>query len=226
MSDEVGKRARAGGRLHALWLQSAGCGGCSQSLLCYEPDDCFTALEAYGIEWVWHPAFSLEGGKEAIERLEACATGAMSLDILCVEGAVLLGPHGSGAFHRLGGGRSCAEWIERLAKQARWVVAVGSCSAWGGFSAASHDPIWQACGLQYTEKQKGGLLGSTFRSGEGWPVINLAGCPIHPEWLVEWLAMLAAGSVSPGDLDPWGRPRFYAQHLVHHGCPRDRKSVV
>ncbi|BBD77680.1 NADH-quinone oxidoreductase subunit B family protein [Hydrogenophilus thermoluteolus] len=208
-------------RLRVLWLQSAGCGGCSQSLLCWEPDDCFSVLESGGIDWVWHPAFSFEGGDTVLERLEACANGDEPFDVLCVEGAMLLGPNGSGAFHRLGGTHSCAEWVKRLAKHARWVIAVGSCAAWGGFGAAMHDTLWQSCGLQFTEKQRGGLLGKQYRSREGWPVINVAGCPIHPAWLVEWLIALADGVVTVDDLDPWGRPLFYAQHLVHHGCPRN-----
>lgn len=31
----------------------------------------------------------------------------------------------------------------------------------------------------------------------------------------------ALGELQPDHLDELGRPRFYADHLVHHGCPRN-----
>jgi ferredoxin hydrogenase small subunit len=53
------------------------------------------------------------------------------------------------------------------------------------------------------------------------PVINVAGCPTHPGWVTETLLMLAEGRMTLGDLDGFRRPRFYADHLVHHGCPKN-----
>jgi hypothetical protein len=52
-------------------------------------------------------------------------------------------------------------------------------------------------------------------------VINIAGCPPHPDWITETLALLAHGQLGGSDLDDYGRPRFYADQLVHHGCPRN-----
>jgi ferredoxin hydrogenase small subunit len=37
--------------------------------------------------------------------------------------------------------------------------------------------------------------------------------------VTETLMLLAAGEVLP--LDGYARPRFYADHLVHHGCPKN-----
>ncbi|OYW40214.1 MAG: HupU protein, partial [Azorhizobium sp. 12-66-6] len=67
----------------------------------------------------------------------------------------------------------------------------------------------------------GGALGAQFRSRSGLPVINVAGCPTHPNWVTETLMLLAAGLLGAQDLDAYRRPRFYADHLVHHGCPRN-----
>jgi Ni,Fe-hydrogenase I small subunit len=53
------------------------------------------------------------------------------------------------------------------------------------------------------------------------PVINISGCPIHPDWVVETLLQLGRGTFSQADLDAFNRPRFYTNHLVHHGCPRN-----
>jgi coenzyme F420-reducing hydrogenase gamma subunit len=104
---------------------------------------------------------------------------------------------------------------------ARHVVAVGSCAAWGGITATGANPT-EACGLQYEDDQPGGLLGAGWRSRSGLPVINVAGCPTHPGWVIDTLMALVrrqpARRGGPGQL---GRPRFYADQLVHHGCTRN-----
>ena len=41
--------------MKVLWLQSGGCGGCTQSLLCADPRPLFDELRDAGIEFLWHP---------------------------------------------------------------------------------------------------------------------------------------------------------------------------
>ncbi|ROR32532.1 HupU protein [Inmirania thermothiophila] len=205
--------------LRMLWIQSGGCGGCTLSLLCAERPDLERALALHGIEVLWHPALSEATGSEAAALLDGAARGETVVDILCVEGAVLRGPHGSGLFHRLGG-VPARQRIERIARRARHVVAVGTCAAFGGISAAGANEL-EACGLQYEREEPGGLLGAGFRSRAGLPVINVAGCPTHPGWVLTTLALIARGELGAGDLDELGRPRFYAARLAHHGCDRN-----
>lgn len=207
--------------MNLLWLQSGGCGGCTMSLLCHDAGDVTGTLRAGGIELLWHPSLSEQTGAEVVGLLEACAEGRQALDILCVEGALLRGPAGSGRFHMLAGtGRPMIDWVRRLAARARHVVAVGSCAAFGGMTSSGATPT-DACGLQYDGEQPGGLLGAAWRAPDGLPVINVAGCPTHPGWVVETLLGLAAGAFTAAELDPLGRPRFYADKLVHHGCSRN-----
>ncbi len=206
---------------NVLWLQSGGCGGCSMSLLSADTTDFHGQLRDAGIHLLWHPSLSLESGHELITMLEEIVAGRLRLDALCIEGALLRGPHGSGRFHVLAGtGIPMIHWVQQLAAQARHVVAVGSCAAWGGITAGGINPT-DACGLQYEDDQPGGLLGSEFRSGSGLPVINIAGCPTHPSWVIDSLMALAAEAFGETDLDTLGRPRFYADQLVHHGCTRN-----
>ena len=208
--------------LRILWLQSGGCGGCTQSLLGSEPRSLFAELQGAGIEFVWHPSFSQASDGEARAILEACAGGAQPFDVLCVEGAMLRGPGGSGKFHLMAGdGRPLTDWVERLARRARWVFAIGSCSAFGGFSASTPGNPLEACGLQYDNDEAGGLLGADFRSAAGLPVVNIAGCPAHPGWVVDTLEKLALEGLTASDLDDFRRPLLYAEQLVHHGCPRN-----
>jgi uptake hydrogenase small subunit len=208
-------------KMNALWLQSGGCGGCSISLLNSDSRDLFGSLEALGIHFLWHPALSQETGTEALAILERCASGAQPLDVLCVEGAMLRGPRGTGRFHLLAGtGLPMIEWVRRLAAVARQTVAVGNCASYGGITSAGINPA-EACGIQYDGIQAGGLLGPRYRSKLGLPVINIAGCPAHPGWITDTLMALALGSLGEADLDEFGRPRFYADHQVHHGCNRN-----
>jgi len=187
------------------------------SWLCQEDPDLSDTLAAAGIEVLWRPALSEASGEQTLAMWEQAATE--GVDILCVEGAIPRGPGGSGRFHRFAGA-TMLDWIERLAPKARHVVAVGSCAAFGGITSGGGNPS-DAAGLQYLVEEAGGILGGDFRSRAGLPVVNVAGCPTHPEWVSQTLALLAAGNLTLDDLDPLNRPRFYADVLAHHGCPRN-----
>lgn len=207
--------------MNILWLQAAGCGGCTMSLLCAEDPNLFDTLSGAGLRFLWHPGLSLETGAEARAILAAAEAGEVALDILAVEGAIARGPRGTGRFQMLSGtGRSMLDWLRSLAPMAENVVAVGTCATYGGVTTAGGNPS-DAVGVHYDGAHPGGALPADFRARSGLPVINVAGCPTHPGWVTETLLMLAAGTLGPDDLDAFGRPLFYAQHLVHHGCPKN-----
>ena len=204
-----------------LWLQSGGCGGCTLSLICAEGPDLLTSLDAAGIDVLWHPALSEATGQGVVDLLERIVAGEQRLDILCLEGSVMRGPNGTGRFHMLAGtGKPMMEWIAALAERAGTVVAVGGCAAFGGITSAGGNQA-EACGLVYDGREPGGLLGADFAGRSGLPVVNIAGCPTHPNWVTETLFAIALGTFAGDGADQWGRPRSYADHLVHHGCPRN-----
>ena len=191
------------------------------SLLGAEGPDLVTTMAAAGIEILWHPSLSETSGSGVIELFERIVSEEETLDILCLEGAVMRGPEGTGRFHMMSGSdRPVMDWVSDLAARAQYVIAVGSCAAFGGITAAGDNHV-DACGLIYAGLEPGGLLGAGFRSRSGLPVINVAGCPIHPDWLTEALHMIATGRFATGDLDEWQRPLAYTVHLVHHGCSRN-----
>lgn len=204
-----------------LWLQSGGCGGCSMSLLAAEGPDLITTLESAGIHLLWHPSLSEQAGSEVRTLLQQILDGEIALDLLCIEGSLMRGPNGSGRFHLFGGtGVAMIEWVRQLAARARYTLAIGSCAAFGGITSAA-DNHTDATGLQFEGELRGGLLGSDYRSGGELPVVNVAGCPVHPNWVTETLIELALGEGAPERLDPLARPRLYADQLVHHGCTRN-----
>lgn len=207
--------------MNLLWLQASGCGGCTMSLLCAEDPNLFDLLEGAGIRMIWHPAFSLASGDEVQDLLSDLVTGKLPLDLLCIEGAIAQGPRGTGRYHILSGtGISMLQWVRDLAGLAQHVLAIGTCAAYGGVTTAGGNPS-EALGLQFDGAHPGGILPREFRGRGGLPVINVAGCPTHPDWVTETLLLLAAGALGPQDLDALARPRFYADHLVHHACPKN-----
>ena len=135
--------------LTILWLQSAGCGGCSISLLNAEAPDLHVALQSAGARFLWHPSLNMESGAEVLEIFQGCLTGETRLDVLCVEGSILRGPHDSGKFHILSGsGKPMMHWVEQLARVARYTLAIGNCTAFGGINLSQGNPTG-VCGLQY-----------------------------------------------------------------------------
>jgi uptake hydrogenase small subunit len=209
------------GRKSLLWLQSGGCGGCTLSLLCAEGPELITALDAIGIDLMWHPSLSEESGQPVLSIMEDVIAGRRHLDIFCLEGAVMTGPGGTGRYHMMGGsGRPMMWWIGELAKAADHVVAIGSCAAFGGITAANGNAV-EARGLAFSGREAGGFLGNDFTAGKGAGVVNVAGCPTHPGWVIETLSQIASDNWSDAASDGYGRPRAYADHLVHHGCPRN-----
>lgn len=207
--------------MNVLWLQSAGCGGCTMSLLCAEGPGVFDLLSDAGLRFLWHPALSEETGGEVRDILNRVETGDLPLDILCIEGSILTGPRGTGKFQMLSGtGRSMLDWVQSLAPLATHVVAVGTCATYGGVTSAGGNPAG-AIGVQYDGHQIGGALPASFRAHSGLPVINVAGCPTHPDWVTETLLLIKAGEIHQGALDALARPLFYAENLVHHACPKN-----
>ena len=66
--------------MNVLWLQSAGCGGCTMSLLCAESPGVFELLDGAGISFLWHPALSEATGHEVRSLLGQIESGAVSID--------------------------------------------------------------------------------------------------------------------------------------------------
>ncbi len=208
-------------QFNILWLQSGGCGGCSMSVLNAESPDLYDQLKINNIHLLWHPSLSEASGEEFLALLASIENGDTKLDALCIEGSVMQGPNGSGRFHILGGtDRPMMNVIKDLSQKARYTVAIGSCAAYGGITMSGNNP-GEAIGLQYEGAQAGGLLNKDWLSPANLPVVNIAGCPTHPGWVINTLAQLAMSEFTVDDMDDLKRPRSYTDHLVHHGCPRN-----
>jgi len=202
-----------------LCLHGLGCGGDTISLLNAEEPDLLTALEMLGINVAWHPSLSLEKGDDVKQICADFASGKRSLDLFIVEGAVPTGPDGSGRIYEFLD-KPFLEWVRELAAVAEYTIAVDTCASSGGISAASPNPAG-ASGLQFMQDKTGGILGESYRSKSGFPVINIPGCPSHPDWILESLYLITQGKLFPEQLDYANRPAHFFNNLAHHACPRN-----
>jgi uptake hydrogenase small subunit len=197
------------------WLQCGGCSGDSMSMLGSEAPGLIETLRLSGVELLWHPSLSADSPPQRRALLQSLLADETPLDALCVEGAVLRGPGGTGMYDTLEG-RPKKDLVAALARKARHVVAVGTCASFGGIVAAGDV---EATGLQFLRDRQGGLLGTGFRSASGAPVLNLPGCPVHAEVVVGALAALASSLEL--SLDRYQAPLQWYGMLVHQGCTRN-----
>lgn len=201
-----------------LWFQGGACSGNTMSFLNAEEPSVCDLITDFGIEVIWHPSLGMELGDQAKKIFHDCAKGERPLDIFVFEGSVIQGPNGSGRYDMFSD-RPMKDWVTELAAQAQLVVAVGDCACWGGIPATAPNPT-DSVGLQYLKRNHGGYLGADFRSKMGLPVINIPGCPAHPDWITQILVALAAGRAGDLSLDELQRPATFFTTFTQTGCTR------
>ncbi len=197
------------------WLQGSSCGGDSMSFLSANSPDLVQLFQLLDITPLWHPSLSNESASYHRQLIASLLSGEQPLDILCLEGAIVRGPGGSGMYD-LFDGKPKKDLVAGLARRAQYVVAVGTCASFGGIGAEGEI---EATGAQFIKATEGGFLGKDFRTASGLPVINLPGCPCHGEIVSGTLAALCSGV--PLHLNEYHSPLEWYGMLVHQGCVRN-----
>jgi hydrogenase small subunit len=194
------------GKVHVIWLPGAADSGCSISLIQGTHPDVVDLMTQYDLSIDFHENLMVPDFDAPMQALYDAGFGNAPVDVLVVEGSV-----SRGNFLTLGEVDdrpvTFEEWLERLGRKAGHVVAVGTCAAYGGIPAGDPNPTG-ARGVQDFFKEKG--IGKT--------VINIPGCPPHPDWFTLPVAALLLGKNV--ELDSKGRPTAFFQYLVHDFCPR------
>jgi hydrogenase small subunit len=125
--------------------------------------------------------------------------------ILIVEGAIPTGANG--AFCEIGENLTMIDAMRKYGSAASHIIAVGSCAAFGGIPAAAPNPTG-ALSVQ----------GALTHLGIQKSVVNIPGCPIHPDWLVGTVIDLLTGQAI--SLDSHKRPlKFFPAKVIHERCP-------
>src|SRR5262245_40839344 len=170
-----------------LWMECGACSGESMAILGAEGpgregDDLPDFLESCHVQLLWHPSLSLESPREVERLIGRIVSGEQELTLLCVEGSIIHGPDGTGMFDTFCG-RPKRDIIADLCDRADFVLAMGTCAAFGGIPAAPPNPT-ESSGLQFSNDRPGGLLGPHWRSRAGYPVLNLSGCPVNAATMI------------------------------------------
>ena len=201
-----------------LWFQAGACSGNTMSFLNAEEPNVVDLIVDFGLELLWHPSLGMELGENAKQIFRDCASGDRPLDIFVLEGTVIRGPEGSGTMDMFAD-RPMIEWVTELCEAASIVVAIGDCACWGGIPAMEPNPS-DSTGLQFHKRERGGFLGPDWRSKSGLPVINIPGCPAHPDWINQILVALATGRAGDIALDDLHRPQTFFKTFTQTGCTR------
>lgn len=149
----------------------------------------------------YHPTLMAAAGDLAITTATQALSSGISL--LVVEGAVPTShDRYCTVWETAEGHMTMLEAVQNFASAADYVMAVGSCAAFGGITGRSADTGAQSVGNVLT----------------GRPVINVPGCPAHPDWIIGTIAHVLASGLPPLDAD--NRPTAYFGEKVHRLCPR------
>ena len=207
-----------GERPPVFWVQGQGCTGCSVTLLnSTHPSIADVLLKIISLEF--HPTVMAAEGEGAYEHMMRVAEKFKGKFIFAVEGAVPVAHDGKccvvaeADHHEV----TMTEVTKVLAANAAAVLAVGTCAAYGGIPAGKGN-------------ETGAMGVSAFLKKEGIPapVINIPGCPPHPDWMVGTLALLLDAMKRKGTeggvleimrgLDDVGRPKVFYPN-THLTCP-------
>ncbi len=194
-----------------VWIQAASCSGCSVSVLnsaAPKITDLLLSEVIPGrhINLRFQSTVMAGSGEPAIAVLERARNEAPGSFVLVVEGSI---PTRHGGVYGTLGDEPMAERVLDAARAAMAVLALGTCASFGGIFAAEPNP--------------GGCVsaGALLREhGVDVPLINIPGCPPHPDWFTGTVVAILRDGLSAVNVDALGRPtRFFGQ-LIHENCPR------
>jgi hydrogenase small subunit len=190
-------------RAKLVWLITNSCAGDSISFLnALHPDYRQMAEEFFELSY---DTFVMAGEGHTVKQvLVDTLNGPADAYILVVEGTV---PVAAGGLYCVLGHVGGKPWtalqaVKELAAKARYVVAAGTCAAFGGPYAAHPNPTGS--------KPVSAVISQK--------VINVPGCPVHPDWIVGTLFHLAEYGLPR--LDEYNRPVLYFGETIHDRCQR------
>jgi hydrogenase small subunit len=203
--------------LPVVYLQTAACSGCAVSLLNSASPTIKNVLidqiaPGVHINLRFHPVIMAAAGELAIQALEDTAAQKKGEYVLVVDGSVPTDPESvfGAVGERDGKPVTMLQRVIELAGDSLAVIALGTCASFGGIPAAKPNPT--SC------KPVKDVLDS---EGISKPLINIPGCPPHPDWFVGTVAgIILNGLPSADDLDDFLRPKAFYGKLIHENCPR------
>jgi len=189
-----------GAKINFIWIEANGCAGDIISFLnADEPDALYFLKEMVNLKY--SPSLMQAEGERAYEEfLETLNTDF----ILGVEGSMTNVENGFYDIFAYYKGKtvSVAEAVAKAAEKAKHIIAIGTCAAFGGISAARPNPTGCTSLSVFLGKQ----------------VVNVPGCPANPLWVMGTVASLVL--YSKVEVDDKGRPLMFFKDTNHINCER------
>ncbi len=178
-----------------VWFQAITCNGNTHSLLSANSNRLELFFNSFNL--IYHPSLTID------KSLEDILNSKTKIDFLLIEGSV----SNNKKFFQISDD-STYNHLQKLIKKATYVISVGSCASYGGI----HSMFKEHEGIKSVEEYFS-------NNSLEHKIINLSGCPVHPEWLLQ--TMFSLKDFASIKLDEDGRPKELYSSLVHHGCTRN-----
>lgn len=186
--------------LKLVFIQGQNCLGCTISLTYgneYQFNDFIQRIATLQV----HPALSFNQGTAFMQQIQkAKQQGGY---ILVIEGSIPIGIKEACYL----GGQPLADVLPDYAIAADTIICSGTCACHGGIPASGSNDLNSVSATEFLQK-----------SGISTPLLNIPGCPVHPDHLIGSAAYITA----TGQLPPVknGGPAEYFGETIHNYCGR------
>jgi hydrogenase small subunit len=199
MIPQIAKALENARRPSVIWLSFQECTGCTESLTrSHAPTVEGLIFDAISLDY--HHTLQAAAGDAAEAAREEAMNENYGNYVLVVDGSIPLGNPGYSTI----AGVSNVDMLKEAAAGAAAIIAVGSCSAFGGLPNADPNPTG-AVAVQDIITDK--------------PVVNVPGCPPIPVVITGVLAHFLTFGGLP-ELDQLGRPVAFYGQSIHDRCYR------
>jgi len=191
-------------QVKVLWVSAQSCSGCSVSLLNTDSPGPLELLTEY-ISLVFHPVVSAAQGttvKDIYDKMEKAGRY-----ILVIEGSI---PVKMPEACIMMGGKTLDDYLPGMIRRAEYIMAAGSCAAFGGIPAAEGNETGAVSVKDYMVLKKIPYENK---------LVSCPLCPTNPDSLVGTLAYFASVGYPKVDKDLLTPLMFY-EHSTHDNCPR------
>lgn len=190
-----------------IWFQAGGCTGCTMSLLNSSSIKIKNLLldeivPGKFISLIFQPTIMAGSGEKVIEVMKE---EIFKKDFfLVVEGVI---PTKDNGIYGKVGEKTFLEILHNLMENSNGIICIGSCSSFGGIPKGNPNPTGCKSVKEIMESKNIKKL-----------LINIPGCPPHPDWFLGTIAKIMIGL--PLKLDELNRPIDFYGKLIHENCPR------